>query len=82
MNQVSADIQKMRVALLELTPNKNHEAKNIFRSLLPEIEQALLNKCPVKVIWKSLRDLGLHVSLATFRKWLVERGELEEMCSQ
>jgi hypothetical protein len=76
------DLDKMRSALRELCSSKRNVSRAAFDSLLPEIEQAMREDHPVKAIWKSLHQLGLDVSLATFRKWLTETATSQEQIAE
>lgn len=71
------NVDKMRAALRDLGSNKRSVMRATFDAVLPEIEQALEDKHPIKAIWSSLRQQGLDVSLATFRKWLPARATAE-----
>lgn len=66
------DLSKMREALHALAPNKQSKFREMFNQLLPDIEKALQAQKQVKPIWNVLRNQGLDISLATFRKWLAE----------
>jgi len=69
------DISKMREALHALAPNKQSKYRDMFTQLLPDIENALHAQKRVKSIWSVLRNQGLDISLATFRKWLAESAQ-------
>lgn len=74
MTSDEVDITRATAALKEAAPAKKVSRKESFEKLIPEVQDAINRKVPLQKIREILEQCGLKMSMATFRKLLMDSG--------